>query len=128
MSEPGPDPIREMTGYPATPELDRMLKIADKSQKIGEFIEWLGEQGYAICVQREFTYTYTIDVPEPIPGRPHAHRWVPREREGKTQPLWTPVGKPIPALLAAFFGLDQNAMERERMAVLDYVRKQGDAK
>lgn len=28
-------------GYPPTPELDKMLAITDKSQVIGEFLEWL---------------------------------------------------------------------------------------
>lgn len=32
------------------PECDKMLAIHEDSQKIGEFIEWLGEQGMEICV------------------------------------------------------------------------------
>ena len=32
-----------------TPELDKMLRVKDESQAIGEFIEWLGPKGMAIC-------------------------------------------------------------------------------
>lgn len=34
---------------PDTPNLDRMLEVRDKSQAIGEFLEWLQQQGYVVC-------------------------------------------------------------------------------
>lgn len=34
-----------------TPELDRLLAIAPDSQKIGAFLDWLGEQDIILCEQ-----------------------------------------------------------------------------
>ena len=38
-----------MTDTPAMTECERMVKVAPDSQKIGEFLDWLGEQGVALC-------------------------------------------------------------------------------
>ena len=32
----------------STPEIDKLLSVSDESQKIGEFLEWIGLQGYVI--------------------------------------------------------------------------------
>lgn len=32
-----------------TPELDKMLAIQGKSQTVGEFLEWLGQESLLIC-------------------------------------------------------------------------------
>lgn len=32
-----------------TPALNKMLKNKEQSQTIGEFVEWLSQQGYTIC-------------------------------------------------------------------------------
>ena len=82
-----------MNGPPPTPTLDKMQAVHARSQAIGEFLEWLGQQGYVICCS------------------------------GRYPPA--PAGKSTEQLLAEYFGIDLEAAERERRAVLDYVRKRG---
>jgi steroid 5-alpha reductase family enzyme len=78
---------------PETPELDKASKIRAQSQAIGEFIEWLPEQAMTIC-------TYS-DADE----------------------AYFPSGFNINTLLAKFFGLDEDKMEAERRALLEYARQ-----
>ena len=40
-----------MKKYPKTPELDKMRDVKDKSQHIGEFVEWLNNEGYSIATR-----------------------------------------------------------------------------
>lgn len=81
-----------MDGLPPTPMLDKMEAVRARSQEIGEFLEWLGQQGYVICCS------------------------------GRYPPA--PAGKSTEQLLAEYFGIDLEAAERERRAVLDFVREQ----
>lgn len=37
--------------YPKTPELDKISEIQETSQKIGEFIDWLKEQGIVFAIE-----------------------------------------------------------------------------
>jgi uncharacterized protein with HEPN domain len=80
------------------PEHERLSRIKDKSQIIGEFIEWLGEaKGYHIGQYREYQ-----DDPffkEMIPIRTSTEK-----------------------LLAEFFGIDLNKIEKEKLQMLDEIR------
>ena len=75
---------------PDYPEHDKLHAIKDKSQLIGEFLEWL--QG-----------KYTI-----------------AEYEGDL--LW-PVHVSIETLLADYFNIDLNALEREKEDILEAHRQ-----
>lgn len=76
-----------------TPELNKMKQArAEGSQVIGEFMEWLEDQGYCVCHQP-----------------PSAHR---------LDPEWWPLGKSKEVMLADFFGIDLVAVENERRAIL----------
>ena len=78
-----------------TPALDKMLAVHDKSQVVGEFIEWLtGERGLSIC-------TF-------IPG--------------SVEDQFAPAGLPIEELLAEFFEIDLKAVEQEKRAMLAALR------
>ena len=80
------------------PEHDKMSKIADKSQAIGEFMEWLEqEKNLTLC--------------KPIPEG--------EEAAGQYWPAYTPIQN----LLAEFFDIDPVALEREKRAMLDEMRK-----
>jgi hypothetical protein len=85
----------------ATPELDRMLVVKKKSQAIGEFIEWLGENGMWVGEWHE-------DVSGVMPS------------------FGAPVGKSIEQLLADFYGIDLVKAEQERRAILAEIAKAGD--
>lgn len=73
------------------PHLARMEEVQEESQLIGEFIDWLSEQGMVIC-------------------KPH------EEARGAA---YYPIMQTTEALLATRFGVDLNAAERERRAVLN---------
>lgn len=82
------------------PQLAQMRAVQAQSQAIGEFIEWLGENGMVICTTED----------------------------GLRGGRYYPVGTPTEALLARHFGVDLNAVERERRQVLaDCVRAQAAA-
>lgn len=126
----------------AYPEHDKLHAVVDKSQAIGEFLEWLR-------------------APEEYDGKgAHLHVWkeweeddlcafyssglgscdgrgkigfgrnkencpkcggtglVPRSREG-----WVPLGIPTTKLLAEFFEIDLNKLEDEKQAILDAQRE-----
>ncbi len=105
--------------YPKTPELDRLGAVKDKSQAIGEFIDWL-------------TSEKKVHL-----GSPHEHgptcrgwdegrdRYAPRGEDrcecstGEFIPLNTSIEK----LLAEFFEIDLKKVEKERQAILDHIRK-----
>jgi hypothetical protein len=96
------------TKYPPTPELDRMLDVRDKSQIIGEFIEWLTEQSIQLC-------------------KPHEHSDECYEDSGHIScdmirgELW-PVHIATEKLLAQYFEIDLAKCEEERRAILDSLR------
>lgn len=74
------------------PECTKLLVVADDSQKIGEFLDWLEEQGIMLAESVQFE--------ELIHPRLEVHR------ENNER------------LLARFFGIDLTAVERERRAML----------
>jgi len=80
-----------------TPECDKLSRVANKSQIIGEFLEWLTHERsmpIELCVQGD---SFTDFVPCYIT---------------------------LTTLLAEYFGIDQNKVEQERRAILDMIRKQ----
>jgi hypothetical protein len=91
-------------GYPATPELDKQTEIirSGKAATIQEFLDWLlDECGMTLA------------------------RW---DEETWTEPRLTPWHGGRERLMAEHFGVDLNAVERERQAVLEWVRAQPEAK
>jgi len=83
-----------MSDYPKTPELDRLHKVSDESQRIGAFLDWLqNECGIVFCKyhqRREY----------PLPDHTSIEQW-----------------------LAKYFGIDLNKVESERRALLDKFRR-----
>jgi hypothetical protein len=76
--------------YPATPTLDKMVGIQDKSQAIGEFVEWLRLNGIELCSYNDRASAYY------------------------------PAGTGIHTLLHRFFEIDPVAEEAEKRAVLEW--------
>lgn len=72
------------------PQLALMESVSGESQSIGAFVEWLHEQGMAIC--------------QPEPGLRNDRYW--------------PVMESSEKLLARYFEVDLDAVERERRQVL----------
>jgi len=75
------------------PELDKMMAIKDKSQVLGEFLDWLdSETEYCIATRcRDMDCLVRAHVS-------------------------------IEQLLADFFGIDLNKVEEEKRAILDGLR------
>jgi hypothetical protein len=79
--------------------LDKMAEVKPRANVIGPFLEWLQEQGYAIC-------------------------WW-SESGGYLTPAWTPIRQNIEQLLADYFGIDLEQVEAEKRAVLAALRQEG---
>lgn len=83
--------------YPPTPTLDRMLKVKEDSQKLGEFLDWLSEQGFILCE---------------------------KQTDGSKFYPYFPTRYAVEELLAMYFGVDIGMAQAEQDAVLAYVRSQ----
>lgn len=77
-----------------TPELDKVLAAKDESQPIGEFLEWLSEEGFTICEWDD-----------------DRERFVPHTRT-------------IEERLGDYFKIDVAEAEAERMRIIEHLRSQ----
>lgn len=102
------------TGYPSTPELDRLLAVAPFSQHVGDFLDWLAQEGFVLakhaCPHGNLDH---LDCEESKYCR----------RGDETPVLWAQHVNPE-ATLAAFYDIDLNKIEAERRAVLEYLRSE----
>ena len=86
---------------PAMPECEKLKAIQERSQSIGEFLEWL-------CSTKGVSLMVDMDAdPDDINGTVQ----VPM-RESKEE------------LLAEFFEIDLDKVEDEKRALLDFIRQQ----
>jgi hypothetical protein len=72
-------------------EHERLSLVKDKSQAIGDFVEWMGHKGISLC----------------------------HVRHGEYIPVYAPITK----LLAEYFDIDENKLEREKRQILAEIRK-----
>lgn len=80
-----------------TTELDKMAKVHERSQAIGAFLDWLGgERDYTICELGE---------------------------NGEGMEEYFPVRPNIEKLLAEYFDIDLEKVEKERRKLLDSLQK-----
>lgn len=77
-----------------TPELDKQVRLHDKTQLIGEFLEWL-MSNYTVCS--------LVD--------------------GLTEDRYAPTGKNIDKIIAEFFNIDLVKCEKERRNYLAYLQE-----
>lgn len=80
------------------PEHAKLHAIKDQSQKLGEFIEWLHEQGMEICVCEQYD---------------HNHEYF-------------PIYKSIEQLLADYFEIDLDKLEEEKRSMIEQLRRAND--
>lgn len=73
------------------PEHLKLKAVQDQSQRIGDFIEWLGENDMAVCAF------------DPKPNYDN----------------YTPTREPITKLLGRFFEIDLDKLEDEKRAMID---------
>lgn len=77
------------------PEHEKLRAISDKSQAIGEFLEWADAHGMFLA-----RYQKRGALDEPVP-----------------------VGTSVTELLAEFYGIDLTKIETEKRAMLDAMRR-----
>lgn len=85
-----------------TPELDRLALISDKSQAIGDFLEW---SRMTLC--------------KPHEHEPECYAGAQRPQCGLAEGEFVPVMRPIRKLLAEYFDIDEQKCEDEKRAILD---------
>jgi sulfite reductase alpha subunit-like flavoprotein len=76
------------------PEHDKLHEVKDKSQAIGEFLEWLGNEKRGVVCQ----YEDDSDYPVPMPHN-------------------------ILQMLAEYFEIDLDKIEEEKQQMLEEMRK-----
>ncbi len=102
---------------PECPECDRMAKVSEVSQKIGEFLEWLESKDFRICQWVDGTsdaariaaaFSFNTEKMDELDNVPN---------EG-----YYPITTNIEKLLAEYFEIDLNKVEKERRALLEALR------
>lgn len=78
------------------PEHDKLSKISDESQAIGQFIDWLSTQKMTVA------------------------EWIPIQ--GYRDDQLTPMSGSITELLAAYYGIDLGKIESEKRQMLETMR------
>ena len=103
----------------ATPECDKMLAVQEKSQAIGEFLEWLnsGEADKSDFKRPIFLSAYRI-VTETSRGELEEDEYYVSDCH------IDPIPYTIENMLARFFGIDLEKAEKEKRALLEEIRCQ----
>lgn len=97
-----------MTNYPPTPELDKMLAVKDKSQVIGEFLDWLRNEGVLLTTCHSHTAECEDDEGRICGLNDYEHEELTLS---------------IEQLLAKYFEINLRTIERERAMLLEHTRK-----
>ena len=104
----------------ATPESDKLIAIAPKSQAIGEFIEWLrGTKGIEFATRHHHGDKCEGWDQERCRYNPSSIEYCPVQDGGLMPESFT-----IEKIVAEFFEIDMMKVERERAALLDSIRSQ----
>ncbi len=95
--------------YPDTPELDKIEAVHEQTQSAGLFLDWLVQNGVTLC-------------------KYHDGLMEDGEQDDDNPEGWYPAYMPVQDLLAEWQDIDQKVAEKERVAVLDWVRRQQELK
>lgn len=98
------------------PECEKLLAVTDRSQQIGEFLEWLPTQGIHRMRLAACSHCEGVDSDE---------CWL-CDGTGTMKETWVPDGRTIEQLLADFFGIDMAKVDVERRAMLAALRAAND--
>jgi len=115
-----------------TPECDKALKIQDESNNIGFFLDWLQEQDIHLCSPHNHTEPacYRYGDRDPNEDRYISHDYAGQakyigEKEldcGSRQGEMICVRESFEKLLARYFNIDLNKIEKEKQAILKEIR------
>ena len=101
------------------PECEKMAAVRDDSQKLGDFLEWLGSKDYRICAWQEgiSDADRIVDAFATLQGRGNP------DIDNEPERGWTPINKDIEKILADYFSIDLKKVEEERRALLEEIRR-----
>lgn len=80
-------------------EIEKALAVKEKSQAIGEFLEWAQSEGYFLASWQHFGNPEPEGHDRLVTSRNTIHQW-----------------------FAEFFEIDQDKIEKERQALLNEIR------
>ena len=101
--------------HPGTPELDKLMKVTEFSQPLGEFMTWLRDQGVHLRRWMEDDEQVVM-------------RYRSRQDDPGGQGFWADDPRSTEQLLADYFQIDLVKAEAERRALLEYMRALQEAK
>lgn len=130
---------------PATPTHEKLRAVREETQAIGEFLDWLqNSEKVALMVWRRSSYEapcpwradddegYEFKSSDRLcvggydPSGDACRRCKGRGYVGYDRSGWVLDGRKIETLLGAYFDIDPDELEREKKAILDYLRDLGD--
>ena len=117
--------------YPETPTLDKRKEVAEESQAIGRFLDWLGDEkrfsigGYVHTHRRNSIYETSF----PTHDQESIDRYCDFTHESTKGQCWIgadhfiPISQGFNALLHEYFGIDPEKEDEEMKAVLEHIRQ-----
>lgn len=101
-------------------ELEKLAVVSDKSQAIGEFIQWLvGTKNYHIArylTDKEYDSDENVYWVDGL----YEKKQFKRHKIGKEEPM--PIHIDIEKLLAEYYEIDLAKIEKERREIFDEIR------
>lgn len=86
------------TEHVQTPECDKLAKVSNEKSVLIDFVDWLGQRGI----------------------------WLGRFSESRITDFLEPINESTDTLLNAYFQIDAAKLEKERRALLEWMRRQHD--
>jgi len=122
-----------------SPECEKMVKVAEDSQKIGEFLDWLQEQSIHLCKPHKHTDScYSWGTVEPPANGIRSWKMGVNYRQKYTDEKWLDCGyhdgemvyirDSFEKLLARYFDIDLDKIEKEKQAILKEIREVNNVK
>ena len=100
------------------PEHEKLAKIKEQSQAIGEFLEWLESKHRSICKWQEGI----TEADRIIDAFATAHGKGNPDINEEPERGWFPICQSIEKTLAEFFNIDLNKLEQEKRQILEEIR------
>lgn len=83
--------------FPNIPQHEKLKTLQGDAECVGEFIDWLSDEGIQLCEKKAHLYS----------------------EDGAMYP----VDRTIEEMIAGFLGIDRDALEREKVSILNYQRQ-----
>jgi hypothetical protein len=101
-----------MSEEPKCPECEKLYAVHEKSQMIGSFLDWLFSNGRVLCEWYDFQY---FDEDGDLAEEYVKDRYT--EPEG-----YYPTHDTIESLLAEYFEINMNKVNKEREELINWIR------